>query len=322
MEKLLLENLEFLKDKRCLLAFSHGSDSTALFYMLLERDIKFDCAFINYKTREQSDIEESAARELCKKFNKKIFVKTKKLDLENGSNFEHIAREIRFNFFKTLMKDYDVLIIAHNLNDRLEWFLMQLLKGSGLCNLIAMNSLEKYDNFFIVRPLINISKDEIHNYLFENEIEFFYDKSNNDIKFKRNYIREKFASDMIRYGLNGIKRSFNILNKEKNDILGNFIYKGKNFYIVEKNIFSINLIDKAIKKLGIVISFKQREEILKSDCVISAKIAICSNEKFYFIAPFIKEKMSKKFKEKCRILKIPPLIRGFLYKNQELLKLF
>ncbi|MDY4860343.1 MAG: ATP-binding protein, partial [Campylobacter sp.] len=69
-------NLEFLSElrgKKLLLAFSHGSDSTALFYLLLQANISFDCALFNYKTRANSDLEEASAKELCESFGKRFF---------------------------------------------------------------------------------------------------------------------------------------------------------------------------------------------------------------------------------------------------------
>ena len=67
--------LNFLKDKKNLLAFSAGSDSTALFFMLLEKKIDFDIAIVNYKLRKEADLEVTYAKELAKKYNKKIFTK-------------------------------------------------------------------------------------------------------------------------------------------------------------------------------------------------------------------------------------------------------
>ena len=51
-------NIENLKNKKNLLAFSAGVDSSALFFLLLEHGIKFDIALVNYGTRETSDKEE------------------------------------------------------------------------------------------------------------------------------------------------------------------------------------------------------------------------------------------------------------------------
>ena len=57
-----------------LLAFSHGIDSTALFYILEEAGIKFDLAMVDYNVREQSKSEIKSAKELADKFGKKIYI--------------------------------------------------------------------------------------------------------------------------------------------------------------------------------------------------------------------------------------------------------
>lgn len=315
--------LEILKNKRCLLAFSHGVDSTALFHTLALNNIDFACAFVNYKTRQNSDIEELSARNLCKEFNKKIFVKIAKLDLENGSNFEQTARDIRWKFFEEICESfgYDAIISAHQLNDLLEWFLMQFFKGSGVVNLIGMQEIYNRNNFLVIKPLLFTPRDEILHFLTKNKIKFFEDISNSNLKFKRNSIRHKFSNEMIKEFQNGIIKSFEFLNNDRSLLLGEFIWKNDEFFIIKKEQNAINLIDKACKKLGVVMSEKQREQI-KQDCVISAKICICSNEKLYFVCPYVKNiSMQKSFKEKCRILKIPPLIRGYIYNNQEIIKI-
>jgi tRNA(Ile)-lysidine synthase len=79
----------------------------------------------------------------------------------------------------------------------------------------------------------------------------------------------------------------------------------------------IRIADKIIKKLGVLLTSKQREEILKTNfnCVIQGKIAIDSNETYIYIAPYIKTPIPKEFKEKMRKEKIPPKIRGYYYQN-------
>ena len=140
--------LNLLKDKSSILAFSHGVDSTALFHLLANQNIDFDLAFVNYNTRKESILEENEAINLAKKFNKKIFVKKVNLNLEKSSNFEKIARDLRYEFFDEIFSkfDYRFLITAHNLNDLFEWFLMRISKGAGLCNALGMSICDKKEN--------------------------------------------------------------------------------------------------------------------------------------------------------------------------------
>ena len=160
-----------------LLAFSHGIDSTALFYILEEAGVKFDIAIVDHNVREQSKFEVKSAKELASKFGKKIYTKSVNL---GKSNFEKNAREARYEFFGEICQkfDYENLILAHQFDDKFEWFLMQLGKGAGLKELFGMSELEKRERFWLVRPLLNLRKKELQNYLDERGLRYFVDETN------------------------------------------------------------------------------------------------------------------------------------------------
>ena len=300
-----------------LLAFSGGVDSSALFFYLLEKNIPFDIAIVNYHTRDTSDEEVEYAKNLAKKHNKKIYIKDCFLDKFS----EKSARECRYKFFEEIIKkeNYKTLILAHQLNDRFEWFLMQLSKGAGLKELIAMEEYEKRDFYTIWRPFYNLSREEIEEYLKKNNIKYFIDKSNFDIKYKRNFIRAHFSNEFIKLYKDGVKKSFKYLEEDKKLILNeNWGKKEKLYWFKKENpLIDIKKIDIIAKKLGILLTKSQRDEILKTDfsCVIQGKIAIDSNDNEIFISPYIKIKMDKTFKEEMRIKKIPPKVRGYIYKD-------
>ena len=169
-----------VKNQKNLLAFSAGIDSTALFFLLLENNISFDMAIVNYNLRTQSKEELAYAKELAHKYKKEIFIY--EIILESTSNFEKKARDIRYTFFEEIIikNQYKNLITAHQLNDKLEWFMMQLSKGAGLVELIGFNEFEQKENYKIYKPLLDISKDELEKYLIENNYSYFVDQSNFD----------------------------------------------------------------------------------------------------------------------------------------------
>ena len=109
--------LHKLKSGRNLLAFSHGVDSTALFYLLGEAGVKFDLAIVDYNVRAQSKDEVASARDLAAKFSKQIYVKSVRL---GASNFEHEARAARYEFFGQICREqgYENLILAHQFDDK------------------------------------------------------------------------------------------------------------------------------------------------------------------------------------------------------------
>ena len=314
-------NFSAIKESKNLLAFSSGIDSTALFFLLLNENIPFDIAIVNYNTREQSIEEVTYAKELAEKYNKQIFIKNTKL--ESNSNFEKNARDIRYAFFEEIIEEnsYDTLITAHQLNDKLEWFLMQLTKGAGLAELIGFNEFEDKENYRIYKPLLDVSKDELENYLKEQNIKYFYDESNSNEKYKRNYFRHNFSDKLINEFKDGIKNSFEYLQNDLNslNIKDKAIYKFQDLEIFENkndNNLNIRIIDTSLKKRGILLSKAAREEIFKqSELTISHKINIAINKKYIYICPRCEVSMDKKFKEICRITKVPKNIRAYLFEN-------
>jgi len=317
-------NLDFsaIKNQKNLLAFSAGVDSTALFFLLLEQNIPFDIAIVDYNLRIQSKDEIAYAKELANKYNKEIFIHEAKL--ESTSNFEKKARDIRYSFFEQIItkNSYENLITAHQLNDKLEWFMMQLSKGAGLVELIGFNEFEDKDNYKIYKPLLNITKEELENYLKKNNHKYFIDLSNFDEKYKRNFFRHNFSNKLLDEFSCGIKKSFEYLQNdlESLNIQNNPIKK-----IEELEIFSnqkddnlnIRTIDLSLKRRGILLTSCQRNEILRQkEITISHKINISILENNIWIVPFCNEKMDKKFKEICRINKIPKNVRSYIFSKK------
>ncbi len=69
---------------------------------------------------------------------------------------------------------------------------MQLSKGAGLVELIGFNTWEEKENYKVFKPLLELTKDELEEYLQTNNHKYFIDKSNFDEKYTRNYFRKKF----------------------------------------------------------------------------------------------------------------------------------
>ncbi len=316
------ESLSQLRNARNLLAFSAGIDSSALFFLLLKEDIPFDIAIVNYQIREEATKEVVYAQELTKKYNKKCFLK--KVTLKDN-NFEHNARNERYQFFEKLIANhkYENLITAHQLNDKLEWFLMQMSKGAGLVEILGYEEISSRNNYNIIRPLIQTTKDELIEFLESENIDYFIDQSNFDTKFKRNEFRQRYADPLIKKYKKGILQSFNYLQEDKNQIFKlNIIQQIKKLTILKTSKYpkeNIRQIDQIVKKMGYILSSKQKNEILKQkNIVISNSISISINEDKIYIAPHVIHPMDKKFKEECRVKKIPPKIRAYL-KSEDIL---
>ena len=305
-----------LKTSKNLLAFSGGGDSTALFFLLLEQDIPFDIAHVNYQTREQSNAEEAYAKALATTHHKQLFSVTCKLD---HANFEHRARKQRYDFFENTLQEhhYDTLLTAHHLGDQLEWFLMQLSRGAGLVEMVGMQEVEEKEFYTLIRPLLHVSKKSLQYYLEEHDIPYFNDESNDSLQYMRNQFRQDFATPLIERYEEGIAKSFAYLEEDRKRLLPHQTKRIGDLFILTReldDLMNIRLIDKTLKRLGMLISKAQRDEILKTkSCVVGGKIAICFEEDHIFIAPYLSNAMEKKFKEACRKARIPSKIRPYLY---------
>ncbi|MEA3497701.1 MAG: tRNA lysidine(34) synthetase TilS [Campylobacterota bacterium] len=299
-----------------LLGFSAGVDSTALFFLMIEQNIPFDIAIVDYNQRVQSKDEVIYATQLAHKFNKKCFISNFPKDLKFS---EKSARDFRHNFFEKIIKEnsYDALITAHQLNDKLEWFLMQLTKGAGVTELLGMEEISYKNNYKVLKPMLSYSKQALKNYLDTKNIKYFIDESNKDEKYKRNYFRHNFSDKLLEEFESGISKSFQYLQNDVDSLIDNIkverfeqlhIYKFNN----DMNL-AIRVIDKDLKKRGIIISKATRDEIkLQKDIVVSHKIAVSIQDSKIWIAPSVKNSMDKKFKERCRVNKIPQNIRAYL----------
>ncbi len=308
--------LAVLKNAHNLLAFSGGADSTALFHLLLEAGITFDIAHVNYHTRDQSNCEAEAAHTLAQRHS----IECHLFDADvNDTNFEHEARHARYAFFEGLIEEhsYENLITAHQLDDRLEWFLMQLSKGAGLPEMLGMQTIQQENGYKLVRPLLQQSKQDLIVYLKEQDLTWFEDESNRDERYKRNYFRHNFATPLLNAFEKGVARSFDFLDED----LGNLIEQTAVAHVDELYYFptptsrrsALYAIDKTLKQNGFLMRQGDKERLKEEDSVVVGRRYIVAIGKEYtFIAPYFDVEMKKEFKEACRKLRIDPKLRPYL----------
>jgi tRNA(Ile)-lysidine synthase len=313
-----------LKNTKNLLAFSGGGDSTALFFLLKDMNIDFDIAIVDYGIREQSKDEITYAKEIANCYNKKCFT----LDATAiDKNFEANARVIRYNFFEDIIKkfNYDNLLTAHHLGDRFEWMLMQFCKGAGCIEIAGMQSVEKRDNYTLIRPLLDIEKSELLNYLNKNGIKYFEDETNLDENYKRNSFRHNISNPLLEKYKDGIKKSFEYIDADRDELI-------KDIQIIQIDDFAyfkssnskradIYTIDQYIKSIGNLMSASERELLKNNTTVIIGRKYLVNQDKgFVFIAPYVNQtiKMDKEFKEEMRSLKIDAKLRVYLHQNKKI----
>lgn len=177
-------------------AVSGGSDSMALLhYLLTQKDkhgFKVIAINVEHGIRGEESIKDSQfVKDYCKSQGIDVIsysVDSIKYANENKLTIEQSARELRYQcFYQTINKGLcDKIATAHHLRDNAESVLFNLFRGTGIKGLKGI--IPNYKNF-IIRPLINTSKDEIEEYVKQNQIPFVLDKTNLSDKYTRNYIR-------------------------------------------------------------------------------------------------------------------------------------
>ncbi|MCD6432519.1 MAG: tRNA lysidine(34) synthetase TilS [Sulfurimonas sp.] len=318
LEKL---SIDSLRGKKNLLAFSGGVDSSALFFLLLQNDIKFDIAIVDYNLRKQSKEEVKYAQELASTHKLTCHLLTApKIE----KNFEAKARGVRYDFFEKIIKEnsYDNLITAHHLGDRFEWMLMQFCKGAGCAEIAGMVKEQQRDFYTLVRPLLHLDKKELRSFLRANRIKYFEDESNFDEDIKRNSFRHNYTAPLLDKYLQGIKKSFDYIDEDRENLIktvdiktvDNFAY----FKSSQNSRADIFAIDKYLKSQLHMPTASERELLKeRKNVVIGRKFVVNQDRGFIFISPYLRDdfQMPKGFKEECRILKIEPKLRPYLYKN-------
>ena len=320
MINLTKETFPILQQNKNLLAFSAGVDSSALFFLLLEENIDFDIALVNYNLRENSIKEELHAIALAKKYNLKCYT-IQAPSFEN--NFEKNARDFRYDFFDKIISEnnYDNLLTAHQLNDQLEWFLMRLTKGAGTSELLGLEPVSKRKNYTIIRPLLHNSKEELLDYLELNNFPYFIDKSNFEEKYERNIFRKNFSDKLLTQYKEGIRRSFDYLREDKQNLFAGYkeVFHYKKMYVLsyQDDALITRLIDKYLKILGYLLSGNQRKELKRDSSIVFGGLwAVEIKDNLIYIAPYLKINMPKRFKEECRRAKLPSKIRAYLYQEE------
>lgn len=184
-------NSLFGKNDFLLLAVSGGVDSVVLLDLLCRAEYKVSVAHCNFGLRgKDSDEDEKLVMNLCEKYGVKCFsirFNTLKYADDKKISVQMAARELRYKWFEELMNMYGLnyLLTAHHLDDQIETVLLNQLKGTGIKGLTGISSKQN----FIVRPLLNFTKEEILNYAKTHQLPYREDVSNFSDTYQRNYLR-------------------------------------------------------------------------------------------------------------------------------------
>ena len=304
------------------IAISGGADSVALCFLLQEycREAKIEllAVTVDHKIRENSSSEALNVGALLNKHGISHHI----LELTNKvpeKNIEASLREKRYSLLYDfcLAHEIEFLFLGHQEGDVAENFLIRLFRGSGLDGLSAIAEISDLKKIKLVRPLLDVKKDDLKEFLKQKNIAFFEDETNKDEKFLRNKIRNFLESlpenDLIQ---KRIKKSADEISKIRDhfdsDLLREARYllrfdKNGTCYI-ERNKFSEIDETMALKILALVLmevggkTYKPRFEKLKNFYHYLASEDIIKPRNFYgCLARLHEDKYLKIEREKAAI---------------------
>lgn len=203
-----------------LVGVSGGPDSMCLLDILCSLakpyNLSLRVAHVNYRLRgADSDSDEILVKKRCEQWS--VPLETFHADTSSRSKDENTLRVIRYTFFRSIAHKHGIRVIAvgHTKNDQAETVLLRLIRGAGLRGLSGM----QLENNGIIRPLLEISRDEVMAYLEERSIPYRLDKTNLDTRYTRNRIRHEVLPSLALMNPNIIDvlaRQTHIANAQKN----------------------------------------------------------------------------------------------------------
>jgi tRNA(Ile)-lysidine synthase len=187
-----------------LVALSGGPDSVALLHMLTQfrsgRKLQIGAVYINHQIRKQAALkEERFCKLLCEQLDVPLTVVRQDIPAlarQEKIGLEEAGRAFRYELFDQLaaQQKYTKIALGHHLDDRVETILFRIVRGTGRSGLSGI----PVKRGKIIRPLFDISKAQILEYLQTNRLSYCTDQSNLRSEFSRNYIRNKLLPELRR----------------------------------------------------------------------------------------------------------------------------
>ncbi len=225
----------FSENDRILVAFSGGCDSVCLAIALHNLGYKIGLAHVNHGIRKTADRDENFCKNFAERLNVPLFVSHPDVlgyAKKNKISIETAGRILRYEFFNSV-KDYNLIATAHHKNDLAETVVQHLIRGTGSKGLTGI--LPVRDN--IVRPLIELEREEIENFLTELNESWCTDETNYSEEYSRNRVRINILPLLTRENersIDNIAKTAKIL-KADDDYLTNEAIK-----LIENDKISIN----------------------------------------------------------------------------------
>jgi tRNA(Ile)-lysidine synthase len=183
-------------ETRLVVAYSGGMDSHVLLHALTGLLAGGGCNRI-HAIHVDHGLHPDSARwalhcaHVCAGLRVPLEVVAVEVSAESKEGPEAAARRARYAAFEQRLQPGDALLLAHHLDDQAETFLLQLLRGAGPEGLSAMPAETALGCGRLLRPLLEICRDDIRDYAERHSLEFIDDPGNRELRYDRNYLRQE-----------------------------------------------------------------------------------------------------------------------------------
>ena len=197
----------FPENSRILVACSGGPDSMALLYLLQDiathrhTTYKIGVAIVDHCIRPESKEEvlwlQHQVEELGLPFYSATF-DVPRLSKEHKKSEETIGRQVRYQWLNEIAQSegYDYISVAHHKDDQAESILAHIIRGSGLNGLTGMSVVQSEYAIPVVRPLLDVTKENLLAYIGTKHISYCVDSTNEAVRYQRNRIRHRIIPEL------------------------------------------------------------------------------------------------------------------------------
>ena len=175
--------------------FSGGIDSTALLLALSKladhHKIDITACHLDHDLQDGSAGWANHCQKVCRQLGLKF--KTDRLSIKTDSNQgpEASARQARHDWFQRALPAGATLFIGHHQHDQAETVLLNLFRGAGNLGLSGIPFTRQRGDLTIVRPLLEVPKQRLSDYVNRHGLSWIEDPSNQDTRFRRNLVRQQ-----------------------------------------------------------------------------------------------------------------------------------
>lgn len=175
---------------RIWVGFSGGLDSLTLLYCLAQIPSlknRLHAIHVHHGLSANANDWQAFCQRFCQDMSIPLVVEHIKIFA--SSNIEEQARNARYLVFSQHIQPGELLVLAHHLDDQMETFFLNALRGTGVDGLACMPKRYQKSHYYIMRPFLECSRQLILDFARSKKLSWINDESNQNSRFSRNFLR-------------------------------------------------------------------------------------------------------------------------------------